>query len=30
MTAFLMGNSPEAALKNYTHQVKIPKELPNI
>jgi integrase len=30
MTAFLMGNSPEVALKNYTHQVQIPKELPNI
>ena len=30
MTAFLMGNSPEVALKNYTHQIQIPKELPNI
>ena len=30
MTAFLMGNSPEVALKNYTHQMQIPKELPNI
>jgi len=30
MTAFLMGNSPEVALKNYTHQLQIPKELPNI
>jgi excinuclease ABC subunit A len=30
MTAFLMGNSPEVALKNYTHQLQITKELPNI
>jgi len=30
MTAFLMGNNPETALKRYTHQVTIPKELPNI
>ena len=30
MTAFLMGNSPEVALKNYTHQIQIPKTLPEI
>ncbi len=30
MTAFLMGNNPETALRRYTHQVTIPKELPNI
>jgi integrase len=30
MTAFLMGNSPEVALKNYTHQLKIPNSLPVI
>ena len=30
MTAFLMGNSPEVALKNYTHQLKIPNTLPEI
>ena len=30
MTAFLMGNSPEVALKNYTHQLQIPKNLPEI
>ena len=30
MTAFLMGNSPEVALKNYTHQLQIPKALPEI
>ena len=30
MTAFLMGNSPEVALKNYTHQLKIPNSLPEI
>lgn len=30
MTAFLMGNNPETALRNYTHQMSIPKELPNI
>jgi integrase len=28
MTAFLMGNNPETALRNYTHQLNIPKELP--
>lgn len=30
MTAFLMGNNPETALKRYTHQITIPKELPKI
>jgi integrase len=30
MTAFLMGNNPETALRNYTHQINIPKELPRI
>lgn len=30
MTAFLMGNNPETALKNYTHQINLPKELPKI
>ena len=30
MTAFLMGNNPETALKRYTHQLAIPKELPKI
>ena len=30
MTAFLMGNNPETALRNYTHQVTIPKGLPEI
>ena len=30
MTAFLMGNNPETALRNYTHQITIPKELPSI
>jgi len=30
MTAFLMGNNPETALKNYIHQISMPKELPNI
>jgi len=29
-TAFLMGNNPETALRNYTHQINIPKDLPNI
>ncbi len=28
--AFLMGNNPETALKNYTHQLNIPKDLPSI
>lgn len=27
MTAFLMGNNPETALRNYTHQINLPKEL---
>lgn len=30
MTAFLMGNNPETALRNYTHQINIPKTLPKI
>lgn len=30
MTAFLMGNNPETALKNYTHQINLPKDLPSI
>jgi integrase len=30
MTAFLMGNNPETALRNYTHQLNIPRQLPNI
>jgi integrase len=30
MTAFLMGNNAETALRNYTHQLSIPKELPKI
>jgi integrase len=30
MTAFLMGNNPETALRNYTHQISIPKDLPKI
>ena len=30
MTAFLMGNNPETSLRNYTHQLNIPKELPKI
>ncbi|OIR13151.1 tyrosine recombinase XerD [mine drainage metagenome] len=30
MTAFLMGNNPETALRNYTHQITIPKDLPKI
>jgi integrase len=30
MTAFLMGNNPETALRNYTHQINIPKDLPTI
>jgi len=29
-TAFLMGNNPETALRNYTHQMSIPKDLPEI
>jgi integrase len=30
MTAFLMGNNPETALRNYTHQISIPNNLPEI
>ncbi|MFN6334966.1 MAG: tyrosine recombinase XerC [Sphingobacteriales bacterium] len=30
MTAFLMGNNPETALRNYTHQINLPKDLPRI
>jgi integrase len=30
MTAFLMGNNPETALRNYTHQVSLPEKLPII
>jgi integrase len=30
MTAFLMGNNPETALRNYTHLIELPKELPKI
>jgi integrase len=30
MTAFLMGNNPETALRNYTHQINLPKDLPAI
>ena len=30
MTAFLMGNNPETALRNYTHQITLPKSLPYI
>ncbi len=30
MTAFLMGNNPETALRNYTHQITIPTDLPKI
>jgi integrase len=29
-TAFLMGNNPETALRNYTHLLSLPSELPNI
>lgn len=28
--AFLMGNSPETLLRNYTHQVSTPSELPEV
>lgn len=28
--AFLMGNSPETLLRNYTHQIKIPEILPGL
>ena len=30
MTAFLMGNNPETALRRYTHQLSIPESLPLI
>jgi len=30
MTAFLMGNNPETALRNYTHLIELPKQLPQI
>jgi integrase len=30
MTAFLMGNNPETALRNYTHLLNIPTDLPCI
>lgn len=30
MTAFLMGNNPETALRNYTHQISLPNDLPKI
>jgi integrase len=30
MTAFLMGNNPETALRNYTHLIELPKGLPSI
>jgi integrase len=30
MTAFLMGNNPETALRNYTHLINLPKDLPKI
>jgi integrase len=30
MTAFLMGNNPETALRRYTHQLNIPDDLPKI
>ena len=30
MTAFLMGNNPETALRSYTHQITLPKSLPEI
>lgn len=29
-TAFLLGNNPETALRNYTHQISIPSVLPKI
>lgn len=29
-TAFLMGNNPETALRNYTHLMSLPSELPSI
>jgi integrase len=30
MTSFLMGNNPETALRNYTHQITLPPDLPSI
>jgi len=30
MTAFLMGNSPETALRNYTHLLELPTGIPGI
>lgn len=30
VTAFLMGNNPETALRNYTHLVSLPSQLPKI
>jgi len=30
MTAFLMGNNPETALRNYTHQLGLPTQLPDV
>jgi integrase len=30
ITAFLLGNNPETALKNYTHQLSLPEVLPKI
>jgi integrase len=30
MTAFLMGNNPETALRNYVHLTELPKQLPKI
>lgn len=30
MTAFLMGNNPDTALRNYIHQVNLPNYLPKI
>lgn len=30
MTAFLMGNNPETALRNYTHQLSLPNVLPQL
>jgi integrase len=30
ITAFLMGNNPETALRNYTHLMELPKKLPSI
>jgi integrase len=29
-TAFLLGNNPETALRNYTHQLSVPNKLPEI